>query len=109
MKVLRTEDLQYLQLSIGIKTGNTSYPCSICYWRMTGTSRDAVDSVCQQRNIQKDLEHFMNHGSDRNKSHLCHGQQGVPAFCGNPSDSFVPGTLHINLGLVNHTVEKNGE
>ena len=38
MKVLRTGDLQYLQLSIGIKTGNASYPCPFCYWRMTGTN-----------------------------------------------------------------------
>ena len=106
MKVLRTGDLQYLQLSIGIKTGNASYPCPFCYWRMTGNNRDAVDSVCTQRNIQKDLECFTKHGSNRNKSNLCHGQQGVPAFCGYPSDVFVPGTLHINLGLVNHTLEK---
>ena len=106
MKVLRTGDLQYLQLSIGIKTGNASYPCPFCYWRMTGTNRDAVDSVCTQRNIQKDLECFTKHGSNRNKSNLCRGQQGVPAFCGYPSDVFVPGTLHINLGLVNHTLEK---
>ena len=38
--VLRTGDLQYLQLSVGIMTGN------------------AVDAECNFRNVQKDLDDF---------------------------------------------------
>ena len=106
MTVLRTGDLQYLQLSVGIKTGNASYPCPYCYWRMTGINRDAVDAVCTKRDIKKDLTTFHQLGSDRQKSHLCHGQQGEPAFLGNPGEDIVPPTLHINLGLVNHILEK---
>ena len=106
MTVLRTGDLQYLQLSIGIKTGNASYPCPFCNWRMTGANRDAVDDVCSNRDIGKDLNDFHKRGSNRNLIHLFHGQQGEPAFIGNPSDVFVPPSLHINLGLVNHVLEK---
>ena len=106
MTVLRTGDIQYLQLSIGIKTGNASYPCPFCNWRMTGDNRDDVDAVCSPRNIKKDLEHFIKRGSNRNLSHLFHGQQGDPAFIGDPCDVFVPPSLHINLGLVNHVLEK---
>ena len=106
MTVLRTGDLQYLQLSIGIKTGNATYPCPFCNWRMTGANRDAVDAFSSPRNIQKDLESFRHLGSNRQYSHRCHGQQGEPAFVGDPSEVFVPPTLHINLGLVNHILEK---
>ena len=106
MKVLRTGDLQYLQLSVGIKTGNASYPCPFCYWHMTGVNRDAVDAVCATRDIQEDLAIFLRLGSNRQKSHLCHGQQGQPAFIGSPGEELVPPTLYINLGLVNHILEK---
>ena len=105
--VLRTGDLQYLQLSIGIKTGYASYPCPFCYWRMTGDNRDAVDTVCPPRNVEEDIETFCHLGSNRAKSHLCHGQQeSDPAFVGTPSEVFVPPCLHINLGLINHILEK---
>ena len=106
MTVLRTGDLQYLQLSIGIKTGNAAYPCPFCNWRMTGANRDAVDAFSSPRNIQKDLEAFRHLGSNRQYSHRCHGQQGEPVFIGDPNEVFVPPTLHINLGLVNHILEK---
>ena len=107
MTVLRTGDLQYLQLSIGIKTGNATYPCPFCTWRMTGVNRDAVDAVCSERNIRKDIDTFYRLGSQRSISHLCHGQQdSEPAFSGSPTDAFVPPCLHINLGLVNHLLEK---
>ena len=104
--VLRTGDLQYLQLSIGIKTGNAAYPCPFCNWRMTGVNRDAVDAVCSPRNIIQDVEDFCGLGSNRNLSHRVHGQQGEPAFTGHPADVIVPPSLHINLGLVNHVLEK---
>ena len=104
--VLRTGDLQYLQLSIGIKTGNAAYPCPFCNWRMTGVNRDAVDTVSSSRNIKEDLDIFIRHGSNRSLSHLAHGQQGEPAFLGDPAEVFVPPSLHINLGLVNHILEK---
>ena len=104
--VLRTGELQYLQLSIGIKTGNAAYPCPFCNWRMTGANRDAVDAVCSSRNIKKDVEHFSRLGSNQNLSQRFHGQQGEPAFTGEPDDIFVPPCLHINLGLVNHVLEK---
>ena len=103
--VLRTGDLQYLQLSIGIKTGNAAYPCPFCNWRMTGANRDAVDAECSSRNIKKDLEHFCKLGSNRPLSQGFQGQQGEPAFKGEPADVFVPPSLHINLGLVNHVLE----
>ena len=106
MTVLRTGDLQYLQLSIGIKTGNAAYPCPFCNWRMTGGNRDAVDAVCAPRNINKDFENFCRLNSNRNLSHRFHGQQGEPAFLGDPREVVVPPTLHINLGLVNHILEK---
>ena len=106
IKLLRTGDLQYLQLSIGIKTGNATFPCPFCYWRMTGDNRDAVDTVCPPRNICNDLEKFLQLGSKRELSNLCHGQQGEPAFVGSPTDVFVPPCLHIMLGLVNHLLNK---
>ena len=56
IKLLRTGDLQYLQLSIGIKTGNATFPCPFCYWRMTGINRDAVDTACEPRNTSKMLK-----------------------------------------------------
>ena len=106
VRVLRTGDLQYLQLSIGIKTGNASYPCPWCNWRMTGANKDAVDTTCAPRNISQDLEVFTRLGSNRDLSSKCHGQQGEPAFVGTPADVFVPPCLHIMLGLVNHILEK---
>ena len=107
LTILRTGDLQYLQLSVGIKTGNATYPCPFCYWRMTGINRDAVDAVCILRNVQNDIEDFCKLGSDRKNSHLCHGQQeSEPAYIGVPSDFFVPPCLHLNLGIVNHILEK---
>ena len=105
--ILRTGDLQYLQLSVGIKTGNATYPCPFCYWRMTGENRDAADAECVKRNVQNDIETFSRLGCDRKFSHRCHGQQqSEPAFKGVPSEVFVPPCLHINLGLVNHVLEK---
>ena len=107
LTVLRTGDLQYLQLSVGIKTGNAAYPCPFCNWRMTGENRDAVDAVCNPRSIQKDIEIFCRLGSNRANSQRCHGQQdSEPAFTGIPSETIVPPCLHINLGLVNHILEK---
>ena len=106
IRVLRTGDLQFLQLSIGVKTGHATYPCPFCNWRMTGENRNAVDAVCSPRNISKDLNEFYRLGSNRNLSHLVHGQQGEPAFLGDPVDVFVPPCLHINLGLVNHILKK---
>ena len=86
--ILRTGDLQYLQLSIGIKTGNATFPCPFCNWRMTGENRDAVDAVCHPRDIQADIETFSNLGSDRKKSHLCHRQQDSnPSFLGPTSEN----------------------
>ena len=106
IKLLRTGDIQYLQLSIGIKTGNATFPCPFCNWKMTGANRDAVDAVCTPRNVNNDLSEFHRLGSNRNLSHLVHGQQGEPAFTGDPNDVFVPPVLHINLGLVNHILTK---
>ena len=106
VRLLRTGDLQYLQLSIGIKTGNATFPCPFCHWRMTGANRDAVDAVCTPRNIADDVNEFVRLGSKRDLSYLCYGQQGEPAFVGNPTDVFVPPCLHINLGLVNHILQK---
>ena len=107
LTILRTGDLQFLQLSIGIKTGNAAYPCPFCNWRMTGEHRDAVDAVCATRDIKKDIDIFCRHGSRRDISNICHGQQDKePAFAGVPADVFVPPCLHINLGLVNHILEK---
>ena len=94
MKILRTVDIQYLQLSVGIKTGNAAYPCPTCNWRLTGVNSDAVDIVCSPRNVQQDLQTFHNLGSNRKHSQLCHGQQGEPSFIGDPVEGFVPTTLH---------------
>ena len=58
--MLRTGDLQYLQLSIGIKTGYATFPCPFCNWRMTGVNRDTVDTVCSPRDIAKDLDNSLN-------------------------------------------------
>ena len=107
MTILRTGDLQFLQLSLGIKTGNATFPCPFCYWRMTGENRDAVDVECAERNVIQDVETFRKLGCNRNNSHLCHGQQNSePAFNGVPSEVFVPPCLHINLGVINHILEK---
>ena len=65
VRLLRTGDLQYLQLSIGIKTGNATFPCPFCHWRMTGANRDAVDAVCTPRNIADDVNEFVRLGSKR--------------------------------------------
>ena len=73
MTILRTEDLQYLQLSIGIKNGNASYPCPFCNWHMIGENRDALDSICTSRDIKKDIDFFCRLGPRRDISHLCHG------------------------------------
>ena len=96
-----TGDLKFIQLLIGIKTGNASYPCPWCNWRMTGQLRDPVESYCTKRNIAKDVEQLKNLGNNRSKSHLCHGQQSSQVINFEPSEQIVPPVLHIKLGLIN--------
>ena len=96
-----TGDLKFIQLLLGIKTGNASYPCPWCNWRMTGKLRDPVEAYCTKRNIAKDVENFQKLGNDRSKSHLCHGQQSSPVINFEPSEQIVPPVLHIKLGLIN--------
>ena len=96
-----TGDLKFIQLLIGIKTGNASYPCPWCNWRMTGQLRDPVESYCTKRNIAKDVEQLKNLGNNRSQSHLCHGQQSSPVINFEPSEQIVPPVLHIKLGLIN--------
>ena len=103
-RVIYTGDLQFLQLLLCIKTGNASYPCPWCNWRMTGPLRDPVELSCEARNIERDVEKYIQLGELRSKSHLCHGQQNIPAkniIKIDPRESLVPPVLHIKLGLIN--------
>ena len=103
--VLFAGDLKFIQLLLGIKTGNAMYPCPWCWWRATGAERDPVDAVCAKRDVLKDCDNFVQLGSNRAKSSRCHGQQDTPcvspALVADPSECISPCTLHVALGLVN--------
>ena len=90
-------DIKFIQLLIGIKTGFASYPCPWCNWRMTGQLRDPVADCSNKRNIANNVENYIKLGKNRSKSHLCHGQQGIPVFNFDPSEQIVPPILHIKL------------
>ena len=100
-KLLYTGDLKYIQLLLGLKTGYACYPCPWCYWRMTGPLRDPVETLCAEREMEKDIQVFIKLGKDRSKSKKCHGQQNIPPIIINPKQQLVPPVLHIKLGLVN--------
>lgn len=101
-------DLKFLQLLMGIKTGNTAFPCPWCYWRMTGSGRMLCDATCPKRNIRADIIIFEKGGCNREATLPCHGQQYIPEFITDP-DKVSPPTLHIMLGLLNHIDEKLGQ
>lgn len=100
-----TGDLKFLQLLFGIKTGHSKYPCVWCNWCATGNDRDPVDASCQERDVARDVAVFVAHGSDRDKSSKCHGQQAIPCvpmdILRHPKQRVSPCCLHVALGLVN--------
>lgn len=103
--VIFAGDLKFIQLMMGIKTGNAMYPCPWCWWKATGTDRDPVDAVCTKRDVLKDYNDFVQLGSNRARSSRCHGQQATPCvsvpLIADPSECISPCTLHVTLGLVN--------
>ena len=108
-EILLSGDIKFFQLAIGIKTGNSSYPCVWCNWRMTGQTCDPVQQLCAPSDVAKDVAEFIRLGSNRNKSSCYHGQQGIPKGVNYfRPEIFVPPALHINLGLVNPRYPKGG-
>ena len=98
-------DLKFIQLLLGIKTGNTTFPCPWCYWRMTGAERMLPNTTCPTREAKKDIAVFIKGGYNRERTAVSHGQQYVPEFIINPHD-ISPPTLHILLGVTNMIDEK---
>lgn len=101
-KIMLAGDLKFLQLYLGIKTGNATYPCPWCVWRMTGPERMTVETVCPERDVKKDIAAFRKLDCDREKSSLCHGQQFAVSeeHLVQPNE-IAPPMLHIMLGLCN--------
>ena len=93
--IIFTGDIQFLQLLLGIKTGNCAYPCPWCNWRMTGSNRDAIQALCFARDVSKDVQNYIEGGQNRSLSSKCHGQQNIPSMLFNSFEDFSPPCLHI--------------